>query len=209
MTRRMFERKATGERLTAGVHRRLQHAVSGCGPIGCSTCGCWEEASRGIGRCRANAPRSHLGGEDSADLVVRAIWPTTGEDDWCMQWRPQDAGADDRTARRKWDLVMRSFSEVADRLSADFPEAELHASRADVCITDPQTSEVTRPWLILAVDQSRREVVGFGITGDRPHEDGHKRRPEGSSRARPAELTVSGARRAPGGGKSEAEPADE
>jgi len=45
-------------------------------------------ASRDLGYCRRNAPRSHLVAVDvnNEDLRVRGVWPLVSLDDWCGQF---------------------------------------------------------------------------------------------------------------------------
>jgi hypothetical protein len=45
-------------------------------------------ASRDLGQCRRNAPRSHLvaADVDNDDLRVRGVWPLVAFHDWCGQF---------------------------------------------------------------------------------------------------------------------------
>lgn len=57
----------------------------------CEGCAFWDRRNARIGLCRAAAPRTHAIGETEDDIVVRALWPITGVNDWCGQWRPANA----------------------------------------------------------------------------------------------------------------------
>lgn len=52
----------------------------------CADCAMWDYTSGNFGFCRANAPSPQVmvGGQQEYALV----WPSTGMDDWCMQFSP-------------------------------------------------------------------------------------------------------------------------
>lgn len=57
----------------------------------CGACVFWDPRNAHSGLCRAAAPRTHAVGQGDDDIAVRALWPLTGVEDWCGQWRPADA----------------------------------------------------------------------------------------------------------------------
>lgn len=54
----------------------------------CADCMAWEirQDDKTFGYCKANAPRPTVAKiEDAATYQI--IWPSTGKDDWCLQYR--------------------------------------------------------------------------------------------------------------------------
>lgn len=56
----------------------------------CRSCKHWHHLEHGHGLCRRYAPRivegqARTGHEDDSDW---AVWPVTGEDDWCGEHEP-------------------------------------------------------------------------------------------------------------------------
>jgi hypothetical protein len=56
----------------------------------CSDCRFFdnENTTGELGKCRRNAPRSHLisADVDADEQRVRGVWPLVSEDDWCGQF---------------------------------------------------------------------------------------------------------------------------
>lgn len=55
----------------------------------CETCAAWDpgtpEEESEVGHCRRMSPR--IGLDDGA--FPAAVWPMTGDDDWCLEWLPK------------------------------------------------------------------------------------------------------------------------
>jgi len=54
----------------------------------CKDCKNWDYQSDNFGFCRANAPCPSVVAKSSEYVLV---WPSTGKDDWCGQFKVEEA----------------------------------------------------------------------------------------------------------------------